>query len=111
MLHGAQRSPAYDLKSAYAARRGFTPLTPLVAGKRLTKSGPGQYRRGHAPLGGMFSKVIENYIHRSMDGNVLRRANRTLRIKHGWLLVSRLTFYYSVIALPLQETTSHARRG
>ena len=30
----------------------------------------------------MFSKVIENYIHRSMDGNVLRRANRTLRIKH-----------------------------
>jgi len=27
-------------------------------------------------------KVIENYIHRLMDGNGLRRANPTLRIKH-----------------------------
>jgi hypothetical protein len=60
----------------------FTPITPLVAGKRLTKSGAGQFRCGHATLRGMFSNVIENYIHRSMDGNVLRRANRPLRIKH-----------------------------
>jgi hypothetical protein len=30
----------------------------------------------------MFVEVIENYIHRLMDSDVLRRANRTLRIKH-----------------------------
>jgi len=61
------------------ARRGFT---PLVAGKRLSESVPDQHRCAHVPLRGMFSDVIENHIHRLMDGNLLRRTNCTLPIKH-----------------------------
>jgi hypothetical protein len=67
------------LASAHGARRGFT---PLVAGKRLSESVPDQHRCAHVPLRGMPSDVIENYIHRLMDGNLLRRTNCTLRIKH-----------------------------
>ena len=73
----------YFTSSIFASRESrLRSSHPLVAGKRLTKSGPGQYRCSHPPLRGMFSKVIENYIHRLMDGNGLRRANSALRIKH-----------------------------
>jgi hypothetical protein len=65
-------------------RRTSRPHTSqsLLAGKRMSKSVPDQYRCGHVPLRGMLSNVIENYIHRLMHGNVLRRTNCILRIKH-----------------------------